>query len=151
MSDERTERSPQQDGDVLAALPDALAVEHRHPRGTTAVVLALAVLLAWYASWLAADLGLGTVAFVLVAAGAAYGLYRQPTRSRVLAVGLYALAAMLALTPVFMNLPFLLSAGSYGVPDATAFTVRLADAIFLVVFLVLAAVPAAAARRLAGS
>jgi hypothetical protein len=148
-----SEPSPGPDApdDSVAALRDALAVEHRHSRTTTAIVLALAVLLAWYASWLAADLGLGTVAFVLVAAVGAYCLYRQPTRSRVLAAALYALAAMLALTPVFMNLPFHLDAGAYGVENATAFTVRLADAIVLVVFLVLAAVPVAAARRLARS
>lgn len=126
------------------------AVDHRHPPRTAAVVFVFAIVLGWYASWLLADLGLGTVAFVLVAAGSAYGLYRQPTRRRATVRGLSALAALLAATPVFMNLPFLLAAGRYGVGQPAAFTVRLADALVLVVFLIVAAVPAGVAWRLAG-
>jgi hypothetical protein len=121
---------------------ERLRVDHRHPPETTAVVLAMAVLLAWYASWLTADLGLGTVAFALVATVGAYGLYRQPGRRSVVVVGLYALAGLVASTPVFLNLPFLLSAGAYGVSNPTAFTMRLSDFVFVVVFGVLAAVPA---------
>ena len=129
-------------------LADRLRVDHRHSRVTTTVVLAIAVALAWYASWLTADLGLGTVTFVLVAAVAAYGLYRQPSRRAVLVVGLYVLAALLVVTPLFMNLPFMLAAGTYDVSNAPAFTMRLADVVFLVVFVVLAAVPGGLAWRL---
>jgi hypothetical protein len=129
---------------------ERLRVEHRHPRETTAVVFAFAVLLAWYASWLTADLGLGTVAFVVVAVAGAYGLYRQPTRRAVVVAGLYGLAALLVSTPVFMNLPFVLSAGAYGISNPAAFTMRLADLVFLVVFVLLGAVPAGLAWRLSG-
>lgn len=127
---------------------DRLRVEHRHTPGTTALVVLLAVALAWYASWLTADLGLGTIAFVLVAVVAAYALYRQPTRRGVLVVGLYALAVVLLVTPIFLNLPFLLAAGSYDVSNPTAFTMRLSDVIFVVLFAILAAVPGGLAWRL---
>jgi len=127
---------------------ERLRVGHRHSRETTAIVLAEALALALYASWLTADLGLGTVTFVLVAVVAAYALYRQPSRRGILVVGLYVLAAFLVVTPVFLNLPFLLAAGSYDVSNPTAFTMRLSDVLFLVLFVILAAVPGGLAWRL---
>lgn len=143
--------SPGRAGRPSTGTEDLLArlrVEHRHDRATAALVLAGSLVLAWYGSWLTADLGLGTPTFVVVAAVAAYGLYRQPSRRDVLVVGLYALAALLVATPVFLNLPFLLSAGAYDVANPTAFTMRLADLILLVVFVLLAGVPAVVAWRL---
>lgn len=130
-----SEATPERD------LRERVAVPHRHPPGTTGLVVVLAALLAWYASWLTADVGLGTVAFVLVAVVAAYGLYRQPTRRGVLVAGLAALAVLLVATPLFLNLPFALAAGAYGIEDAAAFTLTQADLVFVVAFVVLAAVP----------
>lgn len=127
---------------------ESLRFDHRHSRATIAVVVVISLALGWYGSWLAADLGLGTVVFVLGAALSAYGLYRQPSRRAVVVVGLYALAALLVATPVLLNLPFVLVAGSYGVSDPAAFTMRLSDAIFLLVFVILAAVPGGLAWRL---
>jgi hypothetical protein len=125
-----------------------LRVDHRHAPATTGVVLLFAALHAWYASWLAADLRLGTVAFVVVGVCSAYGLYRQPNRRSVVVVGLYVLAALLVASPVFMNLPFVLSAAAYGVSNPLAFTLGLADLLFLLVFGLLATVPALLAWRL---
>lgn len=137
-------------GESPSDLRRRLGVDHQHPPLTAAVVLGFALVHGWYAAWLLADLGLGTVAFVVVAAASAFWLSRQPTRRRAVVRGLYALAALLAATPLFMNLPFLLAAGHYGVGDPLAFTARLADAVFLLVFLGLAAVPAGVGWRLAG-
>lgn len=130
------------------ALVDRLRVDHRHPPATAGLVVAGAMALGWFAAWLTADLGVGAVAFVLAALSAGYGLYRQPDRTAVLSTWAYAVAALLALTPVFLNLPFLLAAPTYGIGDPAAFTLRLADAISLVAFLLLAAVPAAVGRWL---
>lgn len=134
------------DGDVAAAR-EAAGVAHDHPPGTVALVVLFALGLGVGASWLLADLGLRLPALLAGWLGAGYWLYRQPDRRAVAAAGLYAVAALVALVPVVMNLTALAVAGGHGM-RAGPFALSAVDVVLLAVFLVLAAVPAGVARRL---
>lgn len=136
------------DSGTLQALRERAGMEYTHTPRTIVTIVAWAAVLGWYLSWLTADFGLRFPAFLLGTTGMAVVLYRQPTRRYVTVVSLYALAGLLVLTPVFMNLYFLLSAGEFGISNTAAFVVGLSDLIFLVAFAVLAAIPAVLARRL---
>lgn len=132
-----------------ATLLDRVGFEHTHGARAALTAIAWAAVIAWYVGWLVADLGPRGPAFILALAIAWYLLYAQPTRRAMTVRGLAALAVLLGATPVFLNLPFLLSSGRYGVAAPWAFVARAADLVTLVVFLLLAAVPAGIARRLA--
>lgn len=132
-----------------ASLLDRVGFEHTHGARAALTVIAWAAVLAWYVGWLVADLGLRGPAFLIALAVAWYLLYAQPTRRAMTVRGLAALAVLLAVTPVFLDLPFLLAASRYGVATPWAFVARAADLVMLVVFLLLAAIPAGIARRLA--
>ncbi len=117
--------------------------EHSHSPGTKLLVLALGVVVGLFASWLLADLGGRTISFLLFTAAGTYALYARPTRRDVLIRGLYSLALLLVLTPVMLNVTFLLADyGTGGITDPWRFVFTAADLLFLVVFSVFAAVPA---------
>jgi hypothetical protein len=120
--------------------------DHAHDRTTKALVLGAAVLLGAYAGYLLADLGLRTVAFVVVTAWAAYGLYARPTRRDVAIRGLYALAVLVLATPVALaaTIP-VLPHGTAGIENLLGFVVTIADLVLLAVFGAIAAVPAGVA------
>lgn len=121
----------------------AFGFEHSHDHRTKTLVLAFAVLLAVYASWLLADLRLRTPAFLLVAVGTTYLLYARPTRLAVLIRGLYAVALALLATPVVLSLStFVLPHGRGAVTDPWALSMTVGDLAFLVVFGLIAAIPA---------
>lgn len=120
-------------------LPEYLGVAHHHDPATTALVAAFALVLGSYASWLMADLGVRWVAFLVVGAAAALGLYRRETRARVATAGLYALAALVALTPVALDATILLGTD---LGDPWPFLLTTATLVYLAAFAVLAAVPA---------
>jgi hypothetical protein len=122
--------------------------DHSHDTVTTAIVLGFAAVLGLYASWLAADVGARFSAFLVTAVALAYLLYAQPTRRTVVAGGLYSLAALLAATPVFYELVFLLNSGRPGVGPVLEHYLSLADVILFAVFWLLAAVPTLVAYRL---
>ncbi len=120
-------------------LRERLGVAHDHDAATTALVAAFALVLGSYAGWLTADFGIRWVALLVVGAVAAVALYRRETRARVAATGLYALAALVALTPVALDATILLGTG---VTDPWSFVLTAASLAYLVAFAVLAAVPA---------
>jgi hypothetical protein len=131
--------------DTASTITERLAVDHRHPVGTTALVAGFALLLGWYVSWLLADFGLRIPALLLLPALTGYGLYRRPDRAAVATAGLGSLAVALAVTPVLLNLSFLLSAGQYGVSNPWPFVLKGADLVVFGAFLLLGAVPAVSA------
>lgn len=122
-----------------STLRERLGVDHRHDRSTVALVVGFAVVLGWYAGWLTADLGLRAVAFVGVGLVAGLALYRRRSRRRVAVVGLYALAAMVALTPVALDATLLLDGD---LADPWPFVFTTATLVYLAVFALLAAIPA---------
>lgn len=134
------------DGDVAAARA-AAGVGHDHPPGTVALVVVFALLLGVAASWLLADLGLRLPALLAGWLGGGYWLYRKPDRRAVAVSGLYAVAALVALVPVAMNVTALAVAGGHGF-RAGPFALSVVDVVLLVVFLLLAAVPAGLGRWL---
>lgn len=99
--------------------------------GHVAAILAGAILLALYATWVTADLLARWLVFPLVALAAGYALSRRPTTRGKAIYVCTVLAGLLVLTPVFVLLPDVLSAGEYGVsPSSMVFT---AGALFLVI------------------
>lgn len=117
--------------------------EHTHDALTTGVVVVSAALLGLYASWTTADFGLRTPVFVVVALVLGYLLYGQDSRSRVVAGALYSLAALVALTPLLYELTVLLRA-----QNPLQHVLSVTDLLFVLLFWVVAAVPALAAYRL---
>lgn len=126
------------DAHPLRSVARRLGIAHRHTAGTTAIVVVLALVCGVYASWLLADFGLRLPALVVVGLVCGVVFYARPTRAGVLATGLYALAALVALTPVMLDLAFVLAADPYGIADPWPFVLSLADLLFLVVFVLLA-------------
>lgn len=133
----------------LFAIRRWAGLDQAHQVRTVAGMVVAAALLGDVAGWLLADFGLRTPAFVGVALGSSLWLYRQPNGRAAAVRALSALAVLLALTPLFLNLPFVLAADRYGIGNPAAFVLRTADLVALVVFLAMAAVPAAAAWWLA--
>lgn len=121
---------------------ERLGIEHRHSRRTTGLVVALALACGLYAGWLLADLAPRWVTLPVVALAGGAFLYARPTRVDAVATGLYSLAALVALTPVVLDLAFVLDAGSHGVGNPWAFVLTPADLVALLVFGLFALVPA---------
>lgn len=119
--------------------------DHTHDSVTTALVVGLAALLAVVASWVVADFGVRGPAFAVAALAVGYLLYGRETRQDVLAAGLYMLAALLALTPIVMELHVLTVTEMQGVGTAAQHVLTMSDLVVTLVFLVIAAVPAAMA------
>lgn len=132
---------PEADGQPAAILA-RLGVEHVHSRGTAAVVAGFALVHGAFVAWLLGDLLPGLAGFLLGAAVGAYLLYARPTRRGVVARGCYGLAALLVLTPVALEATFLVAAAGAGVADPWAFVLSPVTVLYLVVFALLAAVPA---------
>lgn len=120
-------------------LRERLGVAHDHDAGTTALVAAFAAVLGLYAGWLTADLGVRWVAFVVGGGAAAVALYRRESRARIAATGLYALAALVALTPVALDATLLLGTD---LGDPWPFVLTTATLVYLAAFAALAAIPA---------
>lgn len=118
--------------------------DHTHDALTTLVVVVFAALLGLVAGWVAADFGVRFVAFVVGAVGTGYLLYGQPTRRAVLAAGLYSLAGLLALAPIVYELGTVAA-----VSDPLAHVLSLSDLLVVLLFWLLAAVPAIVAYRIA--
>lgn len=130
------------DSSQLRAVARRLGIEHRHSIGTTGLVVVLALICGLYAAWLLADFGLRWPALVVVFLLGGVRFYGRPTRVGVLAAGLYTLAVFIAVTPVILDLAFVLAADSYGVANPWSFVLTMADLLFLVVFVLLALIPA---------
>lgn len=125
------------------ALVDRLSFQHAHSRRTKVVVLGFTAVLATYGAWLFADLVPRFLTFLLVAAVSAYALYARPTPRGVVIRGLYGLAVCLIATPVVLPLSFLaLPYGTSAVSDPVPFVFTVADVVFLLVFGLLAVIPA---------
>ena len=117
--------------------------DHTHDALTTGLVVVTAALLGLYTSWMTADFGIRTPAFVVAALALGYLLYRQESRRGVVAGALYSLAALVALTPLLYELTILLRAA-----DPLQHVLSVTDLVFVLLFWVVAAVPALAASRL---
>lgn len=118
------------------------SIEHRHSAGTTALAVVLALVCGFYAAWLLADFGLRLPALIVVALASGVFFYARPTRAGVVSTGLYTLAVFIALTPVVLDLAFVLAADQHGIENPWPFVLSLADLLFLVVFVLLALIPA---------
>ncbi|MUV86793.1 hypothetical protein GJ631_09510 [Natronomonas sp. CBA1123] len=117
--------------------------DHTHDTATTALAVAAAAVTAFYAAWLTADLLPRTVVFGVVALTVGFLLYRRPDRRAVAASGLYAVAILLAATPIALNATVLATADMTGITDPWARILTVTDLKILLGFLVVAAVPAA--------
>lgn len=118
-----------------------LGITHRHDPLTTSLVFVAALLLSNYAGWLVADLDIGFWTFAVGSLVATWGLYRQPARRDVAVSALRTLAVLLVLTPIAIDITFLIRAVQYGVADPWSFVTTPADLLYLVVFAVFAAIP----------
>jgi drug/metabolite transporter (DMT)-like permease len=121
--------------------------EQRHGAGTTALVVGIAAFLGLWAAWLLADLLPRPAGFLLGAVVGGALLYRRADRVDVVAGGLYGVALLLLSTPFVMQLPYALNAGMISNGGALTF-VRTMDLVFLLLFVVLAAIPAGIAYYL---
>lgn len=119
--------------------------EHTHDRVTTALVVVFAALLGVVASWVVADFGVRFPAFLVGSVAVGYLLYGRESRRAVLAGGLYMLAALVALTPIVSEIHVLTVAGMRGVGDPWQHVLTVSDLLLVVVFFLVAAVPALAA------
>lgn len=117
--------------------------DHTHDIGTTVLAVVTAAVAAFYAAWLAADLLPRTLVFAVVALVVSFLLYRRPDRRAVAAAGLYAVAILLAVTPVALNAAVIATAGMTGVTDPLARVLTVTDLKVFFGFLIAAAVPAA--------
>jgi uncharacterized membrane protein YhfC len=116
--------------------------EHTHDTVTTGIVVLSAALLGQYASWAAADFGLRTPTFVVVAVALGYLLYRQDSRRGVVAGACYSLSALLAVTPLLYELTVLTRA-----TRPLQHVLSVTDLLFVLLFWVVAAIPALVAYR----
>lgn len=116
-----------------------------HSWRARALVVLAAVVVGYYGAWLAGDY-LGRLAgLVVFGAVAGYLLVQQPTARAVLARGLTLLAGLVLATPVFLNLP-VLTASHDGLSSPAGLVFHPGVYVFSLVFVVLAAGLAAAAR-----
>lgn len=111
----------------------------RHSARTTALAVVLALLCGAYAAWLLADFGLRWPALLAVAVLAGVFFYSRRTPAAMLVCGFYALAVLVVLTPIVLDLAFVFAADGYGITP-WPFVLSLADLVFLGVFVVLALV-----------
>lgn len=114
-----------------------------------AATVAGAVPLALYATWIAADLLARWFVFPVVAVGAGYALSVRPTVREQASYACYALAGLLAVTPVFVVLPDVLSAGEYGT-STSSLLFTLGNLFLVVLFALLAALVAYVGYRVDG-
>jgi hypothetical protein len=117
--------------------------DHTHDALTTGIVVVSAALLGLYASWATADFAIRTPAFVVVAVALGYLLYRQDSRRGVVAGALYSLAALIALTPLLYEFTVLVRAAT-----PLQHLLSVTDLVFVLLFWVVAAIPALVAYRL---
>ncbi|WP_255196262.1 hypothetical protein [Halorarius litoreus] len=117
--------------------------DHTHDTVTTGVVVVSAAILGFYTSWMTADFRLRTPAFVVAALALGYLLYAQDSRRGVVAGALYSLAALVVLTPLLYELTILLRAA-----NPLQHVLSVTDLVFVLLFWVVAAVPALVAYRL---
>lgn len=118
-------------------------VEPAHDTGTIAIIVLFAAIVGLIAGWLAADFGIRLPAYVVGAAGSGYLLYQQPSRRAVLAAGLYSVGAMIAVAPIVYEL------GVVATVDAPLrHVLGPSDLLLVLVFWLLAAVPAIVGYRL---
>ncbi|MFC5971220.1 hypothetical protein ACFPYI_07735 [Halomarina salina] len=118
--------------------------DRSHDAVTTGLVVVFALILGAFAAWLLADVLPRTVTFVLAAVGFGALFYSRGTRRSVVAFGLYALAALVALIPVVYELVLALN-----VADPLAHLVSATDLLFVLLFWVVALVPALVGYRVA--
>ena len=111
----------------------------RHSGRSRALVGLFALLVGTYAAWLGGDYGLGLGSLVGFALVAAVMLLRAPAGRGVVARGCYLLAALVLVTPVFLNLP-VLTAAHPGVADPASLVLHPGVYVLALVFAVLAAV-----------
>lgn len=109
-----------------------------------------AALLGLYASWAAADVATRWLTFVVVTLVVGYRLAEQSTVRKQSVTAGYVLAALLAITPVLVVLPDVLSAGQYGVSGLDMVALRWNLYLF-VLFAIPASVVAYLAYRLDGN
>jgi hypothetical protein len=118
-------------------------VEPTHDTGTIAIIVLFAAVVGLLAGWLAADFGIRGPAYAVGAAGSGYLLFQQPSRRAVLAAGLYSVAAMVAVAPMVYEL------GVVATVDAPLrHVLGASDLLVLLVFWLVAAVPAIVGYRL---
>lgn len=118
--------------------------EEPHDTVTVAIIVLFVSVVGFLAGWLAADFGIRFPAFLVGAAGTGYLLYRQPTRQAVLAAGLYSIAALIAVAPIIYELGVLAT-----VDAPLRHVLSPSDLLLVLVFWLLAAVPAVVGYRIA--
>lgn len=117
-------------------------VRNRHDTATNALIVGFAALFGLYGSWMLADLLPRAVGFALPALVGAYVCYRRADRGSVAAAGCYGLAVLVVLTPFALQLPYVLNAGMVSNGSGLSFFQPM-DLVILLIFLVIAVVPAA--------
>ena len=118
---------------------------------TAVLAVVLGIVPAWYVSWLLADFSLRGVGFALGWIAASWVLVDRTWPRDVGIAWLRLLAGLVLLTPIFLELPFILNAGRFGIGTVADFVLTESNLITVVVFAILAAVPAGIARWLAHS
>jgi len=118
-------------------------VENRHDTATNALIVAFAVVFGLYGSWVLADFLPRVVGFALPALVGAYTCYQRTGRGSVAAAGCYGLAVLVVVTPFALQLPYVLNAGMVSNGGALSFFQPM-DLVVLLIFLVIALVPAVA-------
>lgn len=118
---------------------------------TVAAPVVAGAALGLYAAWIAADLLARWVVFLVVTVGGGYALhaYAGTNGRETAAYACYALAGLVAVTPIFVVLPDVLSADAYGV-DGWALAFTIANLFLAALFAVPAAVLAYVGYRLNG-
>lgn len=114
--------------------------DHTHDVGTTALTVLAAAFAAFYAAWLWADVLPRLLVFAVAALVVSFALYRQPDTRGVVAGVFYAIAALLALTPIALNLTVLVTADMPGVTDPWARILTITDLKIFLGFVVVAAI-----------
>lgn len=117
--------------------------EHTHDRITTAIVVVLAAAFGLLTRWIVADFDVAFLGFLVAAVGTGYLLYRQPTRRAVVAAGCYSFAALVAVVPIVYELGLAVT-----VQDPVSHLLSTTDILLVVVFWLVAAVPALVGYRI---
>lgn len=120
--------------------PEAIR-EHlgAHSGRDLALVAVVAIVVGYYGAWLAGDYIGRLTGLVVFGVVAAYLLVQQPTSRAVVAGGLYLLAGLVVVTPVFLNLP-VVTGRHAGISAPTQLVFHPGVYVFSLVFVVLAAV-----------
>jgi len=115
-------------------------LDRTHSLATTALTVSSALVTAVYAAWITAGFIPRPVSLVLVTALVGFGVYRGVEPRDVVARVFYSLAIVVALTPVALNVPVLLTADMSGVTLPLARILTVADLKLVLAFLAIAAV-----------